>query len=283
MAATTISVKDAMMFLAREVGEYRASYINAVNNSSTFVVRGLRVDPHDSLKQALVNIVGQGYSSVASYLHASHILTTLNAYPGAVAGNLLEVAWWDAEKRGLAFGAIQEAIRESYPLWFIEKIVPAASSTITLASGTTSYSLPSDVEELVAIGIQEAATDDIDWKPPRDQYSVEGEPGARVLRFHTSSLYDFLGRYDTDRAALWYLARESVPSDESGTTTLPLEWFRTAVEIYIRRRLPLASEEEFRRLMGLLGVAAQNAQAARSQITALKSRPPSLLRLGIPR
>lgn len=250
MAATTITGQQALFAVAEELGEVRSEYITSVTTADTVVVaRGISLGQTTSFKYALAQVLNKGIRQVTAYDDTIQKITVASDFSSALAaGDVIQLCWWDGDKRNKAWAAINEAIRISWPFWYRETVVNASSSAITLSSSTESYALPTDCDGLIAVGIQTSSSEQISWIFPKDSdtdgrtfYRVEGSPGALTVRFYPRFNRDgaFNVVYNSQKLCTWYAAREPVMTAESstgGTTQLPAEYFASVgAEIYRRR------------------------------------------------
>lgn len=244
MAANTVTGQQILFKVSADVNEMLSDYITTVNSQTSLRVNGISQDPHNTLKYALARIAGGGIKQITAWNHANQTMTLAGTFGvTAVDGMLLDVAGHDGKKRALIFDSINEAIRAAYPFWYQETVVNAAASAITLAAGTNSYALPTDVSALIAIGIQPASTDPIQWfkvgEPGMDFFAVEGQEGAYTIRFFPRFTRNgsFADEYTTQKLCTWYATKEPELDDESDTTQLPMDYFSVAAEAYLRRSL----------------------------------------------
>lgn len=283
MAANTITGEQILFKIARDAREIRSTFIHTVTSQTVLICRGFGLGANDTLKYALAHVFDKGYRQITVWNAATETLTLASGFGSNVAaGEVIQVAWWDATMRALAVHAINEAIRASYPYWYQETIVDQSAATLTLAAGTYSYALPAAVDALLAIGIQPTSSDDIFWIPaqeqdpfgkPKENYRVEGQAGAFTLRV--------MPRYNREGAiadvwsgkkiCLHYATREPEITAETGTTQLPLDYFKVATDVYLRNKLNDPN--------GLEANIALTKEAAREAIAKLGigKRPPSLL------
>lgn len=266
MSATTITGQEALFAIAEEVGEIRSEYINEVITDNTvFRARGISLGQSTSFKYALARIPNRGIRQVTAYDDGRQAVTVASNFTsGTAAGEMLEVIFWEAKKRQMAFNAVNEAIRLSWPFWYQEVIVDAAASAITLDDEDDEYDLPTACDGLIAVGIQPATTQPIRWYPPFNQetgqtyYVVEGSPGAYVIRF--APKFNRFGAFNVMNDGLklctWYATKEPALTTEAGTTQLPKEYFSSVgAEIYRRRMIgsnqPDGDEKVFQSLQEL--------------------------------
>ena len=250
------------------MGEKRSEYISAVN-STVNTVRGISLGHSTTFLYGLARIQGKGIRQVTAYDDSLQTVTVASAFSAvAAAGDVLEIIFWDAEKRANAFAAINEAIRLSWPYWYRETTVLASASAITLATATDNYNLPTDCDGLIAVGIQ-MTNENVRWIPPvnkltgQEYYRSEGSPGAPLVRFYPRfNREGGLNQYYTgQKLCTWYATREPVMTAEtgaSGTTQLPTEYFSTvAAEIYRRRWVGSKMDAGDERALPLLQTVAQ--------------------------
>lgn len=265
MAVNTITGQAILMKLARDVGEMKSAWITTYTSATSFACAGLAEATDDTYNGALLREKGASvYGGVSDYTGSTKTFTIgAPGISGLAAGDLVEFAWWNADKRAAAWEAINEAIRESWSVWSQDIEVDAASATITLASGTHTYSLPSGVGQLLKVGIQSASTDPITWfEPFAANFEVYGQEGAYTLAFRpgfqrgglaiagewssrvrlaSASLGTFADAFAGEALCLKYVTRESELTSETGTTQLPLDYFWTASAHYAENQLNDAS------------------------------------------
>lgn len=266
------------MYLAGSLNEARHTRITAVLSNAYTV--DLTDSTADLYNGALAQF-GSQIKAVTDYDGALFKVTTEAAFNPAPTpadathgGDYLHIAWWRSKKRGMAFWAIQEAVRLSYPWWFRETFVLDAAATITLASGTYTYALPTDVKELFRVGIDDGSGN-IRWTAPENVWRVTGEPGALNVRFYTGMRGgNFADTYSGDKLCLHYAAAEPVPTAETDSVELPIEYFRVAAALYDERLLRSATDSDLRRLSVALPQEQGNARDALAHLGLVKQRPP---------
>ncbi len=242
------------MKMAADLGELKSAWISSTADAVSSICLpfvSLTETIADTYKNGLVAITGKGTAAISAYTYtsASRQSMTVSGFSSASApalNDLAAFAWWNPDKREKAWESIQESIRLVRPFWYRETIVPAATATLTLATGTQSHDLSAvtpAVDALIAIGVQPAATEAITWFEPNTNsgkyWTVTGDPGALTLRFlpnfnHDGSIAD---AYTGQKICLWYATWEAELTSEAGTTELPLDYFIVAGEIYRVREL----------------------------------------------
>ena len=244
MAENAISGEDILFKIAEEVGELRGRQVTTANTTTSFTCAS--VTEADSFKYARARVLGKGKSAVSANTSGG-VFTVSPAFSSApAAGDVLELCWQQENKRGLALAAMNEAIRAAYPYWYRETVVDQSAATLTLASNTDRYALPTAIDALIAVGIQTSANVPIKWQTAVDKktkeriYTVEGQAGAYYIRFHPTFLRG-LGYHEVNtgkKLCLWYATREpELTALTSATCQLPLDYFIVAAEIYRRREL----------------------------------------------
>lgn len=244
MAADAIAGQEILFKLAEEAGELRSRRVTTANTTTSFTCAN--VDEADAFKYARARVLGKGFSVVSTNT-ALGVFTVSPAFSSApAAGDVLQLCWQNENKAGLAIAAMNEAIRAAYPYWYRETIVDQAVATLTLSASTDVYTLPTDIDALIAVGIQPASTNPIVWQTSIDKatrkrvFTVEGQQGAYALRFHADYLRG-MGYHDIyagKKLCLWYATREPELTDlTTAGCQLPTDYFIVAAEIYRRREL----------------------------------------------
>jgi hypothetical protein len=141
---------------------------------------------------------------VTAYEQATSTLTVSPAFSAAVgAGDVVELL---PEPRARIKRAINTAIRAMGMTW---PVVKSDEATITLASNTYDYALPTDLVRLISVHYRDAS--DEGWtEVPGNMYWTDGTPGALYLHFHRRA-----GLEDGKAPKLVYCAR---PSELSADT-----------------------------------------------------------------
>ncbi len=279
MAANTVTGQAILFKVARDVGALKAAWITSKTDVDTFACAGLTEDSDDFYNRALIRRQGGStYATVNDYTGSTKTFD-VSADLSISVGDLVEFCWWNPDERSAAFAAINEAIRAAFPFWYREVVTEAASG-ITLAAGDDDYDLPAACDALMAVGV---GADPILWIPAvepdgRENYRVEGQPGAFVLRLarRYSRVGSIADEYDTQNLALHYATKEPELTSETGQTQLPLDYFTIASSIYVRQGLNDASR---------LDLVVQNVNLPQIQLAAEQAlqklgiikRPPFLL------
>lgn len=280
MAATTCTGQDILLAIAENVGELKGAFVTTANNTTNFTCSSITVAASTYL-YATCRVLGKG-NSVISAQTAAGVITVSTAFSSApAAGDVFQWAWYTGNKVSDAIVAMNESIRYSWPFWYRETIVDRSSATITLAADTNSYSLPTACDGLLAIGIQPANNDPIEWLEWGDEsqpyWRVEGEPGAYTLRFTTrftreGGIHEV---YAGQSLCLHYATREPVLTDlTTSSCRLPLDYFWVAAQLYQIRNLANASRTE----LSTANVAIPQAQqmaALRLQSLGIGKQPPN--------
>jgi hypothetical protein len=282
MAVNTVSGQAILFKIARDVGELKSAFITGVTNPTTFACAGLTEDTNDFYKNALGRLQGGStYARVTGYTGSTKTFVTSSSPDlSPSTSNLFQLAWWNADKRGAAWEAINEAIRASYPFWYREVVTEAASSGITLAAGDDDYDLPAACDALLAIGV---GANPIYWIPAveedgRENYRIEGQAGAFVLRLmprysRNGSIAD---EWNGQNIALHYATREPELTAETSLTQLPLDYFWVASENYLEGQLPKTSRVDLALANVNIPQVQQAAQLAIQKLN-IGKKPPSLL------
>ncbi len=304
MAANTITGQQILFKIARDVGEIKNAWITTVTSNTTFVCSSL-IDSSAGAATLYQNALGRD-------LNVATTIATVTSYTGSTAtfvvspalspvvGDRFQFCWWNADKRGMAFDAINEAIRLSWSVWNQQTIIDRSTATITLAAGTHSYALPSGVGTLLRVGVQPTTVDPISWFEPLTVWSVEGQEGALTLRFQpnfasmlpllpawTSKIRmnmgiggTFADAYSGQLLCLEYVVREQPLANESGTTQLPLDYFWEASRIYIEELLTKSpSQQDLIGLNVAIPQIQRNADSAKARLAQMKDRPRQVARI----
>ena len=124
------------------------------------------------------------------------------------------------------------------------------TSNITLASTTHEYVLPSSVEAVLAIGV-ENSNEPVKWFTNTDDsaqyWRVYGQRGAYRIQFSPtfSRIGSFAGVYSTKTLKLQVACREpELTALTTDTCQLPLDYFIVAALSYNMRQLQTASRED---------------------------------------
>lgn|SRR5512142_1604377 len=262
MAANTITGYQALFKVAEETGELRAGYVTASADTTHATVGSLATNNSDNaFNTGLMRLQGSTAtpSVISTYTGSTGAFVLATALTGLAVGVRVEWAWWDGNKYGKAWEAINQAILAAWPYWYQETITTQATSTVTLAAGTDLYDLSAvspAVDGIIRVGVQSASGKPITWydqeenlgdygtrKPRRPVWKMEGQAGAYSIRFLPSFSREgtFADAFTGQKLCLWYATREPVMASEAGTTQLVKEYFVVAAEIYRRRELNLAS------------------------------------------
>ncbi len=301
MAANTITGQEILFKIAQDCGEIASEFISSVTSQTVLVCRGLGQDEHATFKYGLARVVGKGIRQITAWNHATDTLTLSGAFDSNVAaGEVIQAAWADASRRNLAFAAINEAIRQSWDWWQRDTEVDRGAATITLTSGTHTYSLPSGVGKLLKVGIQPATTDPIYWFDPFEaKWDVYGQEGAFTLAFRPGfagtgagyaqwssrvrlggSAGSFADAFTGEPLCLKYFGREPELTAETGTTQLPLDYFTLASVLYLQARLKgMTDANEIALARILLPQLMAQAEQAKSRLALTKPRPQQAARL----
>jgi hypothetical protein len=285
MAASTVTGQEILFKMAEEMNEVKGDFVTAVTNSTQFTVAGL-ANATNTYRYGLGRILGKGITVVTAQ-DANGNFTVSPAFSSApTVGETFSVCWWKGKEQARAIEAANDAILISYPYWYRETKVDQSTATITLSAATDSYALPTDVDALIAVGIQLSASRPIRWFGPylnkTKVWSVEGQKGAYTIRFAPRfARIGFHEMYATQKLCLWYATREpllTALSSTGGTTQLPLEYFKIAAEIYRRRELNDANRRDLQVASVNLPQLQQMAQAELQRLMVGK-RPPNLVML----
>lgn len=275
------------MKVAEDLNEIERQFVTTVTNSTTLICTGETETVDNTYKYGLAEIEGKGIVVCSGYTASSDTFTFSTGFsPIPVAGDVLKLAFWLPQKRGLALSAVKQAIRDyAYPYWYLEvkqdfnNLKDSSGNTvaaITLATGTNEYTLATEVLELLAVGIDssKAGTTEPNWFGPlRGNWYVRGEPGALKLVFpdgYQGAGGSFADAYNGYQLCLHYVAAEPAITDETSTTSLPLLFFAVAADIYREMELNQASRTDL--ITANVNVPRRDlrAQMARSYLRGLK-------------
>lgn len=281
MAANTITGYQALFKIAEEIGKTRSAHITTATSTTQVTCAGLSgIATSNQYRYGLARILGKGISVVQTN-DANGVFTFSPAFTSApVVGDTLELALWNANELGKAKEALNEAVRLSYPYWYQETIYDNSASTITLATATDSYTLPSNTSAVIAVGVQ-ATNQPIKWITPYNQqtkqkaWTVEGQAGAYVIRFHPHyARVGFHQMYSGKKLCYWIAIRESEFAALTGTTQLPVDYFTVGAEVYRRRELNDATRAELAAASVALPQLQQVAQTELQRL-GIGKRPPN--------
>lgn len=235
MAANTVSAQDILFYIAHSNDKTISEFVSTGGSTTVVSARGIRRDPHIDYTYALARVAGKGIRSISAWDPSSEQITVGSAFSSIVnAGEVIEIAGWDARERRLMFNCANIAIRAAFPFWWRETVVEAAASTLALLANTNSYSLPTDVSALLEIGVQANANSPVRWLGKVSEapgwFFVEGQEGAFTIRFapRYSREGGFHQVYAGKNLCTKYAVREAELTDESSTTQLPLAYFVVA-------------------------------------------------------
>lgn len=268
MPETAVSGWDIMLRAAEEMGKLKACRITAVGGTPTTMVEcgsqaavtmntykyGLaRVHRLGSVVQ--VSAQGDAYTTPAA---AGGKFTLAPALSGAaVAGEVLELAFWNENEYGAILAAVREAINASFPYWYRDVRLDLNHSTIS--DGTTftmlvfdqttdEYALPTDCARLTAIGTQVDTSHEMTPISRQDLWDVIGQEGALKLKFTRGAAGNYLPTdYHGKTICLHYMAREPALNTSISTATcqIPLDLIgKVTANVYKRRHLFLDSRGE---------------------------------------
>lgn len=285
MTVTTVTLQQVLIDLAHYLRETRSEWVTAVAGANK---DQLTLGNSSADDNAYVNALAQVYGKTPLYrvsAFASKVATVVTSVDTTIAANdRLTLAWWRANDRDAALDAIHTTIRNSYPGWWRDVRMDKNGATDslgatftlpTLAESTFVVTLPGDLKELLAIGFQDVATAEPQWKRPYYHAVVEGEVGAQRLRFIP---YPRGGTYNSVHAGstlcLRYAAAEPVPTTEAGTTEMPLEYLVPVAAMYYRLGiLNTPSDTDLRQLNSSLPQFFNAANRAASGLRVYKPRP----------
>lgn len=136
--ASTSTLQEALFLVAEAVGETRSAFIKTVTSQTSLIVPGISLGQTQTFKYSLARSVGKGVRQVTSYNDASQTVGLASAFDSNVAaGDHIDLAWWDADKMGMAIAAINDSVRASWPNFYREvKTRDALTGTVAI-TGTT--------------------------------------------------------------------------------------------------------------------------------------------------
>lgn len=239
MAANTITGQQILFKMARDVHALKSGLVTATADTTHLRMAALSQSTDDFFNGALIR--EQGSSSIAivsDYTGSTREFVLSTALAPALLDRF-EFCWWNAEERIYAWEAINEAIRQSWEFWERDTEDTRSTATLTLDQDTYTYTLPSGVAKLYAIGVQPDATVEPDWFLPMSNWHVSGQEGALVLTLHPN--FGLQHTYDGEPLLLRYGGREPELTAETGTTQLPLDYFWVASREYVENALNDAS------------------------------------------
>lgn len=286
MAANETPIHWVLMWMARELGEYKTERVTAANNTTpaTVTIGNSTETQNDIYTGGLAEVRGRGVRTVTKYNSQTKVLTLLTPFNSLPAVNdRITLAWWQADLYDLAFDAVKAAIFAAWPYWYREVVTTATG--LMLTPGNYSYPLPTMCDALIAVGVQPSSSEAIEWIGPGDPakqqriWHVDGEPGAFNVRFYPRLNRDgsFVDANAGATLALWYATKEPVPSVDKETTRLPLDYFTVASSLYrTRESLGQIGDQDLSRYSLLLPQIQQMAQAALQRLQIAKV-PPSML------
>lgn len=297
MAANTVSAYAAMFQVAHNAGDLLTAVLTTYTSDTSFACAGLAEATDDTYNSGLIRMMGgSAYATISDYTGSSRTFTLAGSGIAALsaAGDIVQFCGFNMQKRGALFESINSAIRDSWGDFTRETVVDRSAATLTLAAGTQAYSLPSDVGQLAAIGIQPTTLDTIAWFDPLQVWRVEGEEGAYTLRFLPNfgastlpqapawsarvtlgnSGQTFADAYSGQPLCLRYYGREpELTSESAGTTRLPLNYLGwVGADYYSQWLLANGSDDDRRVLNVSLPQIQRNAQRARAQLTLTKPK-----------
>lgn len=259
MPANTVTVKDILFEIAHLTGMVRAEFVSTVVSPTVLTLNGISNEPREMFKGAYARVPNKGVRKITDFDYAAQRITIESQFTGGVtADEVVEICSWLGMDRAVALGAIQDAIRESYPSWYREVVIDRNTSVDSLGVAWTpinvnrdidTYALPADAMELGRVGIQRAATDEPMWFDPLNIWRVTGQPGDKKVRFLRSRRFDFVDQFHGEVLCFHYAAREPVPATETDSTQLPMEFFRYAAYLFAMRRLLMSPDADLQKLM----------------------------------
>ena len=293
MAANTITGQQILFKVARDTRQLKAGLVTATSDTTHLRIGALTDTSDDVYNGALMREQGASTIAVVSdYTGSTREFTLASALAPAI-GDRYEWCWWEATERIYAWEAINEAIRQAQDVWRQDTEVDAASATLTLATGTHTYALPTGIGKLLQVGIQENSADPISWFDPAEAaFEVYGQAGAYTLVFRPGFQYRYIsGRSWSDRVrvasiatgtfadaftgralCLRYVTWESELVAETGTTQLPLDYFWVASKEYVENALNDASRLDLVTANVNVPLIQQKAAEARKRLELSKPR-----------
>lgn len=229
MPANTNNGRKILFEMAIALSEMKSARVSARTSDTSFTCGLLTEDEDDVYNYGLMRVAdGTTYVQITDYVGATKVFTVGSGLTIAV-GSLVEFCWWNADKFSAALGAMKAAVRLSWDYFFREVLVEAASSGVTLAAGDDDYDIPAACDVLLEIGI---GANPIMWIPPvdpsgRQNYRVEGQPGALVLR--TAERYSregTLADLHSGKNIAWHYRTREPELTETGDTQLDLQYMR---------------------------------------------------------
>ncbi len=273
MTLTTITGQAALWRVAEATHKVRSSFVTTVASSTVLTCIGQEENANGAYNHALATIPGKGLTTVLDYDGMSKTFTLASpGLSGAAEGDLLMLAWWNPDERARAWAAINRAIEESYPDFWLEREVSAAESGITLSAGQARYALPVDLGELFEIGIVLDGGEPC-WLTPADLWRQSGAPGAYELVFRTGLSHGTLADACAGSGlALRYAARAPILANETETTALPLWYFDISAARYREAELNDAAEPDLAPAHTYLPLLQRRATEARARLGTILPR-----------
>lgn len=248
MAVNSISALQILFRMGGDLGETRGFRIASVTNSAYMSLALPTSTDANEYQWAFAQVFGKGLSQVTS--HTSVGVATFSPAFGTLptAGEVVGMAFWNPNKAQQALDALNAFIEASFPFWYREvrldqnnlTLADGTATTLqTLAVDTDTYSLPSDCAILSRVGIQADA--DRAWNheyAPMDLWRVEGNEGAKRIRFFNNGRVYIPGAHAGQGLCLHYMAREpKLNSLWSTSCQIPLEAFSKAAVYFKQRNL----------------------------------------------
>ena len=284
-----------MFQIAQNVGDLQSGFITTYSSATSIACSGVAQSTDDTFNNGLMRVMGgTTYATISDYTGSTRTFTLASPGLTTATGKVVQWIGFNAQKRSALFEAVNAAIRDTWDgTFYRETRDTRATASITLASGTTRYSLPSNVGKLIQVGIQYTTITGVNWFDPGGMYQVYGEEGAYTIEFlpgfsgqtvrawtqnvhftNRTTYQTFADAYTSQPLLLRYYEREPEVDAEDDTTRLPLNYLGWAGADYYGQWL-LANGTDADRAVLNVSLPQIQAQAARakSQLSITKPKP----------